>query len=1122
MDLMNVVVTDALASGCDYTYTDNGGVLAVGNSFSYECTVSNVTAGFINVADVTGDPVGGGTPVDDTDDTEVTITSPSILIVKDDADNGDDTQAVNPGGTATFTITVTNNGDVDLMNVVVTDALASACNYTYTDNGGVLAVGNSFSYECTVSNVTAGFTNVADVTGDPVGGGNPVDDTDDTEVTITNPSIVIVKDDADNGDDTQMVNYGSTATFTITVTNNGDVDLMNVVVTDALASACNYTYTDNGGVLAVGNSFSYECTVSNVTAGFTNVADVTGDPVGGGNPVDDTDDTEVTVFTGIPQVSIDKDDADNSDDMQYIANGSTATFTITIVNTGTEPLVNVTITDPLAPDCNTVIPGVFLPGATYYYTCTIDNVTAAFTNTAYVTAVGEFSGTIVDDEDATQVFIYNNTPSIEIVKTALDGTDTQIVAPNGTAIFEITVTNTGNVTLTNVVVQDPLSIQCDASLGTMTPGQSISYYCEAQGITEGFTNIAEVSGTPIGGGNPVTDDDPSNVILGNPQIQIVKSAIDNTDTQTIPTGGTAQFAITVTNTGNIDLENVTITDAYAPDCDNVIPYLAVGQVVSYNCIDTQVMESYINVAVVTGTPVGGTEPVSDDDPTVITVLPPQIPAIEIVKSALDGTDVQQVSYGGTAEFEITVTNTGNVNLVNVQVTDPMSPDCNENIGSLAVGQSYTYTCTIGNVTQSFTNIATVMGIPQGGGSPVSDDDPSDVIVITSSIGDFVWNDLDGDGLQDPGEPGVPGITVTLINENGEIVGTTITNQDGYYIFTNLPPGNYTLIFDIPADYSISIPNAGSDDIDSDADSNGMITNIVLGEGENNYTFDVGLIPNTDVCEGFYVSASASCDKTTGTYEVIVTISGGNVGENGYIVSSPTSPYYNGANVSGSFIDGSFAGGTGYTYTITIADHPLCTYTVTEASISCEPVTAIDLISFTGEVQAEGNMLTWITATETDNDYFELARSIDGTNFEKIAIVDSRGDSNSPQTYNYLDVEPPMGITYYRLSHTDIYGKTNEVDKVVVLSRETNYVGLLDVYPIPTTDILHLSYASNDNNLITIVVYDVAGKEILHKVEEVIQGTNVVNLHVDHLAAGTYYLVVGKGSEVNTIKFVKSN
>jgi uncharacterized repeat protein (TIGR01451 family) len=88
------------------------------------------------------------------------------------------------GEMATFRITVTNPGDVPLTAVQVTDAAAPDCTRTGATNLGTLAPGQSVSYLCTRSNVTASFTNVATATGQPPSG-PPVTATDDAQVTVT-------------------------------------------------------------------------------------------------------------------------------------------------------------------------------------------------------------------------------------------------------------------------------------------------------------------------------------------------------------------------------------------------------------------------------------------------------------------------------------------------------------------------------------------------------------------------------------------------------------------------------------------------------------------------------------------------------------------------------------------------------------------------------------------------------------------------------------------------------------------------------------------------------------------------------------------------------------------------
>jgi uncharacterized repeat protein (TIGR01451 family) len=111
------------------------------------------------------------------------------------------------------------------------------------------------------------------------------------------------------------------------------------------------------------------------------------------------------------------------------------------------------------------------------------------------------------------------------------------------------------------------------------------------------------------------------------------------------------------------------------------------------------------VATATGKPPIGPDVNSQDTAGVTVVQPVTHPAISIAKNP----NSQTVTKGGTATFTITVTNTGDVTLTNVVVTDVLSPNCDRNVGTLNPGQSVTYTCTKQNVQSDFTNVAVATG-----------------------------------------------------------------------------------------------------------------------------------------------------------------------------------------------------------------------------------------------------------------------------------------------------------------------------------------------------------------------------------------------------------------------------
>jgi uncharacterized repeat protein (TIGR01451 family) len=246
--------------------------------------------------------------------------------------------------------------------------------------------------------------------------------------------------------------------------------------------------------------------------------------------------------------------------------------------------------------------------------------------------------------------------------------------------------------------------------------------------------IASYSGDPetntLASSTACGDEDETPLVI-KPHISISKSP----DQQTVTSGGTATFTITVTNDGDSVLTNVVVTDALAPGCARTqadIPGLALMKpapdpsgTITYQCTLANVTSSFTNVAVATGTP-----PIPPDvtaqDTAAVTVVAPLTPprathpAITIVKNPKS----QTVTSGGTATFTITVTNTGDVALTNVAVTDALSPNCNRTIGTLNPGQSVSYTCTRPNVTASFNNVAVATG--KAGGTTVTAQDTAPV------------------------------------------------------------------------------------------------------------------------------------------------------------------------------------------------------------------------------------------------------------------------------------------------------------------------------------------------------------------------------------------------------------
>ncbi len=134
--------------------------------------------------------------------------------------------------------------------------------------------------------------------------------------------------------------------------------------------------------------------------------------------------------------------------------------------------------------------------------------------------------------------------------------------------------------------------------------------------------------------------------------------------------------------------------------------------------------------------------------------------------------------------------------------------------------------------------------PQG----VEDEDDHDpaAVIVVGGLGDTVWKDLDGNGIQDTGELGVAGVVVTAFTCSGDYIAQMVTDGDGHYFFRDLLPGDYYLSFDIsnlPQGCTYTLPGQGnSPDLDSNVDINGLTSCITVLGGEFDDSIDVGLIP----------------------------------------------------------------------------------------------------------------------------------------------------------------------------------------------------------------------------------------------------------------------------------------
>jgi hypothetical protein len=136
----------------------------------------------------------------------------------------------------------------------------------------------------------------------------------------------------------------------------------------------------------------------------------------------------------------------------------------------------------------------------------------------------------------------------------------------------------------------------------------------------------------------------------------------------------------------------------------------------------------------------------------------------------------------------------------------------------------------------------------------------------AALGDFVWHDLNADGVQDKGEPGIAKVAVELRDAAGTtVLATTATDANGKYLFSGLTPGTYSVRFDQPAGF---VPTAkdqgGNDDLDSDADTvTGKTGTYTLAPGETNLSVDAGFYKLAALGDFVWHDLNADGDQDAG-------------------------------------------------------------------------------------------------------------------------------------------------------------------------------------------------------------------------------------------------------------------
>lgn len=635
--LNTVAVTDMRLPGlvCETATLARGAALTC--TEDYTVTQADIDAGGIsNTASVTaqnpsGAPVG---PIAATEDTDVPAAAPALTVAK----TASPTVLGAVGSDVTFSFAVENIGTTTLQNIAVDDALDTgpACVIARLVPGEVDAVTCSYMLEVTQAMIDAGeVTNDVDVIAADLLG-NPATATDSITLPgpIRAPSLEATKIATTTGQAVDEV-----VTYFLSVENTGNVTLGAPRIIDVMRRNNNTPTglttpfvlisgdTNNDDNLDVDESWVYSAThvitQSDINAGgFTNTATVTADgPAGTGTVSDVSDDgddgdgnttDDVTPFdiTSEPQITTVKVVSGTPGTQE----GESVSWIITARNTGNVDITGVAITDTLMRSDGTMLPTPTLTNTsgttdlnagdeiiwTAIHVLTQDDIDAGgLSNSATVTGEGPGGGDVTDVSANNDPFDGNNdddptllsipaTPSFDVVKTlTIPG-----VQEGDVIAFDVTLENTGNVTLTGVGVVDTMtrigggglavdsvifqSADEGSPVGTLMVGETATYEVlytllqadvDAGGVSNSATGTAT---TPLGAtlSDISRDNDPGDGNdVDDPTVATITPAPTNTLTKIadeprvlFPTVYQVTFTLSVENTGNITQTGYQIAD----------------------------------------------------------------------------------------------------------------------------------------------------------------------------------------------------------------------------------------------------------------------------------------------------------------------------------------------------------------------------------------------------------------------------------------------------------------------------------------------------------------------------------------------------------------------------------
>ena len=658
----NIIVKDVVGNGLTVTdISDNGQYDPITRTITWivdlaknevkTFTVEATVSGYGNISNKV--VVGNKTIFKNVDVPEITP--------KKDVNN----TTPNFGENVAYTIVVSNDGISDAKQVVITDTLAKGLKFLGANYNGVydenthtvtwtLDIDSGKTVELKVNVTVEDYGVLVNrvTVGDKI-----------SSVDIAVPEII-----PDKTANVTDANFGDNVTYTVTVTNDGDVDASQVVIVDQLGNGLKYVSSSDGGVWdEKTNTVTW---IVDLAAGKTKTLNVVATVVGYGNV---TNSLAVGNKTSKINVNVPEITPNKTVDNKNPNFGDNVTYTIVVSNDGAADAKNVVVKDILAPGFKFIEANY---GGVY------DELTRTVTWIVDVNAKGHVDlsiKVIVEDYGVltNNVTVGNKTSSVNItVPEIIPNKTADIENPNfgDEVTYTVNVTNAGKVNANNVVVHDVLGEGLElisADGGVYNPiTRTITWTVNLNsGETKSFKVVAKV----IGYGN-ITN----SLVVGNKT-----SAVDVDVPEIIPSkdadnkypnfGDSIDYTITVNNIGKADAKHVVVVDRL----DNGLKYVSS----SHNGVYDEASHTVTWVVdIAAGSSLDLTVTAVADEYGVLTNIVSvgdksasvdvNVPEIIPNKTA----DIENPNFGDNVIYTVTVTNDGNADAKAVVVRDVLGKD----------------------------------------------------------------------------------------------------------------------------------------------------------------------------------------------------------------------------------------------------------------------------------------------------------------------------------------------------------------------------------------------------------------------------------------------------------------